>query len=79
MVFRVPHLPVMGKNIETGYTDVVRLEYPRFIAKVPPAANMAATLCLCLAEAAPLCLCPAEGVGRLGLLFQNIKTLAIAA
>lgn len=53
MVSRVPHLPVMGKNIEAGYTDVVRLEYPRFIAKVPPAANMTATLCLCLAEAAP--------------------------
>lgn len=69
MVSRVPHLPVMGKNIEAGYTVVVRLQYPRFIAKVPPAANMAATLCLC----------PAEGVGRLGLIFQNIKTLAIAA
>lgn len=59
----------MGKHTEAGYTVEVRLEYPRFIAKVPPAADMAATLCLCLAE----------GVGRLGLIFQNIKTLAIAA
>lgn len=69
MVSRVPHLPVMGKNIESGYTVEVKLEYPRFIAKVPLAADMAATLCLCLAE----------GVGRLGQVFPNIKTLAIAA
>lgn len=59
----------MGKDVEAGYIVVVRSEYPRFIAKAPPAANMAATLYLSLAE----------GVGRLGLIFQNIKTPAVEA
>lgn len=67
--FRVLHLPVV-KDIEAVCTVMVRpVYYIKFIAKVLPAANMAATLHLSLAE----------GVGRPGLIFQNIQTLAVKA
>lgn len=57
------------KDVEAGYTIVLRPVYPKLIATVLPAANVAATLQLSLAE----------GQERPSLIFQSIETLAVEA
>lgn len=65
--YRVPQLLVVEKGVEAVTQLSSGLGTPKFIAKVLPAANMGATLHLSLYE----------GVGKPGLPFQSIRTLAV--